>query len=166
MVVIAAIWSSTVSNYLMNGVSVNAAVFSFSIIIPIILTLFLIVISASLWHFISESFKGEGKVSELFICICLSFLPYIFLTPMALIMKFSGINETFYWLFFFLIAVWVMVLQISSLRIVYELNGPLATLTYFIPFMIIFIIFFLILVLMISLFFVTAYQALTPFLEL
>ncbi len=100
MVVIAALWSSTVSNYLMSGISVNAAIFSFSIIIPIIITLFLIVVSVSLWHFISESFKGEGKATELFLCICLSFLPYIFLTPMALIMKFSGINETFYWLFF------------------------------------------------------------------
>ena len=167
MVVIAAIWSATVSSYLVKGVSVNAAIFSLSIILPIIITLFFIVVTVSLWHFISESFKGEGKASKLFLCICLSFLPLIFLTPMALIMKFSGNNITFYWLSFkFLIAVWVMILQIFSLKIVYELNGPLATLTYFVPFLMIFAIFLLIVMLIILLLVFMASQALTPFLQL
>ena len=167
MVVIAALWSSVTGNYLMTDTSVSAAVFSFRIICMVMMTLFLIVISVSVWHFISESFKGEGKVSELFPCICLSFLPYIFLTPLALIIKFLPDSATFYWFFFqFLIVVWVIVLQISSIRTVYELNGPLATLTYFVPFIVIFIISLLILILALSLFFATAYQALTPFLQL
>lgn len=167
MVVIAAVWSAAVSNYLVKGVSVNAAIFSLSIILPIIITLFAIVVTVSLWHFVSESFKGEGKASELFICICLSFLPYIFLIPMALIMKFSRINITFQWLFLkFFIAIWVIALQISSLKIVYELNGPLATLTYFVPFLVIFAIFLLIVTLTIVFLVAVASQALTPFLQL
>ena len=167
MVVIAALWSSTVGSYLIKGVSVNTSMFLFNIIVPIIVKLCLIIMLVSIWHFICESFKGEGKATELFPCICLSLLPYIFLAPMALILKFSGINVTFLWIFFnFLILVWVIALQISSLKIVYEINGPAATLTYFIPFAVVFVLSILILILVISFFFITASQALTPFLEL
>lgn len=167
MVLIAALWSSVISKHLMNGISINTTIFSFSLIMPVIVALVLIIVLVSLWHFISESFKGEGKVSELFLCICLSFLPYIFLTPMALIMKFSGINITFSWFFFrFLIVMWIVILQVLSLRIVYEMSGPLATLTYFIPFVGIVVISFLILILIIMFFVSTASQVLTPFWEL
>jgi hypothetical protein len=167
IVIIVAVWSFTVSNYLVSRISVNAAALSFSIIFAIIITLFLIFIAVSLWHFVSESFKGEGKVNELFPCICLSFLPYIFLTPMALIMRFSEGGIIPYWsLFRFLMVVWVITLQILSLKTVYELNGPLATLAYFVPFLIVFAIFLLMFVLIMAFFIVMTSHALTPLLNL
>jgi len=167
MVVIAALWSSIAGNYLIRGNTVNANFFSFNVIFSVITVFFFMVLQVSLWHFISEGFKGKGKASELFLCVCLSFLPFIFFAPMALIMKFLSINTTFFWLFFkFFIFVWVVVLQISSIRIVYELSGPQAVLTYFIPFAVIPFVLFLIMIFAIMFIVVTASEMLIPLLEM
>ena len=166
LVLIVSLWSWLVSNYLIQGISVSSAAFSINIISLFIITLLFVIVSVSLWHFISESFKGEGKATELFLCICLSFLPLIFLTPMALIVKFSHLALSFYMPFSIAIVVWVVTLKILSLKIVYGLNGPLATLTYFIPFIVIFAIYILLLILIVSFLMITASQALMPFLEL
>ncbi len=166
MVLIAALWSSIAGDYLIRGASVNATLFSFSIIISIVAMLFAIVMGVSLWHFISEGFKGKGKASELFVCICLCFLPYVFFAPMALIMKFLSINVAFFGLFRMLMIIWVVVLQISSIRIVYELSGSQAVLTYFIPFTAIFFIFFLGLILSVIFIATTASEVFMPLLEM
>lgn len=167
VVVIAALWSSIAGNYLIRGNPVNTTFFSFNIIFSVITMLFFIVLQVSLWHFISESFKGKGKVSELFLCVCLSFLPFIFFAPMALIMNFLSINTTFFWLFFrFFIFVWVAVLQIYSIRVVYELNGPQAVLTYFIPFSVMFFVLFLIMIFAVMFIAVTASGMFMPLMEL
>ncbi len=166
MVVIAALWSSIAGDYLIKEASVNATLFSFSIIMPVIMTLFSVVIGVSLWHFISENFQGKGKASELFLCICLSFLPYIFVSPMALIIKFLSINTAFFWLFKILILVWVSVLQINSIKTVYGLNGSQAVLTYFIPLAVIFFILFLILIIAGIFIAITASEIFMPLMEL
>jgi hypothetical protein len=165
-VVVLAIWSLTVGSYLVNGVSINAGVFSFSLIASIITTLLLIFIGASLWHFISESFRGEGKVNELFLCMCLSFLPFVFFTPIALMIKFLEGSVVCWLLFRTVIFAWVITLQIFSIKMVYELNGPLAILTYFIPFMAVFVILFFVFMLLVLLFVFMSSQAFAPLLNL
>ena len=165
-VVVLAVWSAVVGNYIIRGISINAASLLFSIIGITLFALLFNFIIVSVWHFISESFKGRGRANELFICVCLSFLPYIFLAPLALIIKFSG-GGLVYWPFFkFVIAVWVITLQISSIRIVYQLNGPLAAASYFIPFAAFLIIFFLMFVVLALVFVIIASQSLTPLLNL
>ncbi len=167
IVIIAALWSSIAGNSLIRGTSVSATFFSLNIIFSVITILFLIVLQVSLWHFISEGFKGRGKVSELFLCVCLSFLPYIFLAPMALIVKSLSINTNFLWSFFqFSILVWVIVLQINSIRSVYGLNGSQAVLTYFIPFAVIFFIIFLMLVIAGVFIAITASEMFMPLMQL
>lgn len=152
VVVIMATWSSVVSDYLMRGTSLNYTVFILSVILTITVVLFSVFVGVSLWHFISESFKGKGKTSELFLCICFSLLPYIFLAPMALVAK--SLNVTFLWVLFQLfILVWVIVLQIDSIKTVYGLSGSQAVLTYFIPFAV--LSFMLVFILVIAGIFVT-----------
>lgn len=167
LVIVAALWSSITGNYLISGNYVNATFFSFNIVFSVVIALFFIILQVSLWHFISEIFKGKGKVSELFLCVCLCFLPYIFLAPMALIVKSLSINTTFFWPFFqFSIIIWVIVLQINSIKTVYGLNGSQAVLTYFIPFAVLFSILLLILIFSIMFIAITASEILMPLMEL
>lgn len=165
-VVVLAIWSLTVGSYLVNGVSINAGVFSFGLIASVITTLLFVFIDVSLWHFISESFRGEGKVNELFLCMCLSFLPFVFFAPIALMIKFLEGSVVCWLLFRTVIFAWVIALQIFSIKMVYELNGPLAILTYFVPFMAFLIILFLVFMLIILLLVFISSQAFAPLLNL
>ncbi|HIE43219.1 MAG TPA: hypothetical protein EYP78_00275 [Candidatus Omnitrophica bacterium] len=162
IVVAVAVWSTTVSDYLIRGVWVSPHLFSFSFILRFTITLFSILIAVSLWHVVSETFRGKGRVGELFPSICLCFLPYIFLSPAALIISSLGTGLTSYWSFFkFLIILWVIILQIFSLKIIYELNGLVAALSYFTPVLLLFAILLLAFLLMVSILIIMTSQALS-----
>lgn len=164
-VIIAALWSSVACNYLIIGNSVNVAGFSLNIIFLFVMVLFFVVLQVSLWHFIAEGFKGNGKASKLFLCVCISYVPFVFLAPMAVIVKFlSAIS--FWSLFQFFIIVWVILLQINSIKTVYGLNGSQAVLTYFIPFAVLLLILVLMLIVAGVFVAITASEMFLPLMEL
>jgi len=165
MVMIAALWAFIAGNYLIIENSVNAVFFLSNIIFSVVMMFFFIIVQVSLWHFISEAFQGKGKASELFLCVCLSFLPFIFLAPMALIFK--SLDLTFLWpIFQFSVIIWIIVLQINSIRTVYGLNGSQAVLTYFIPFAVLFFILVLVLIIASVFIAITASGMFLPLMEI
>ena len=130
-----AILSSSLGNLLATGTSVGGKVFFFGIALKVLLLLVFWFLAVSIWHLVAEGFRGKGRVLELFPSMGICLFPAVFLCPLALLMgPFGHMATEFYPLLKSIILIWIIALQILSLKIVYEISGGLAALSYFTPF--------------------------------
>ncbi len=100
------------------------------------------VIMTSLFSSIISWFKKEGNINQLFVLFGASLLPLIFLPAGAILSKGLGASSNnIYILTYLFIAIWILTLQVKSLKIIYQLTTGKAILVYFIPFISTFFIF-------------------------
>ncbi len=93
------------------------------------------VIMTSLFHFIASWHKTEGNINNLFILFGASLLPLIFLPAGAILSRGLGTGSHFIYLFIYLvIIIWILFLQVKSLKIIYHLQTGKAISVYIIPF--------------------------------
>ncbi|MCD6219075.1 hypothetical protein J7K43_01650 [Candidatus Calescamantes bacterium] len=101
--------------------------------------LFACFISSSIYHFLSESFKGKGNPGNLFNSFLLSLFPFCFLLPFNMLsqsLEFVELQEVI----FLPILFWMIFLQIYSIKNNYGLEGGTAVFVYFIPLLAIIVI--------------------------
>lgn len=93
------------------------------------------ILMTSLFHFIASWHKTEGSINHLFILFGASLLPLIFLPAGAILSRGLGVGSHFIYLFIYLIIViWILFLQVKSLKIIYHLQTGKAISVYIIPF--------------------------------
>ncbi|MBI5555320.1 MAG: YIP1 family protein [Elusimicrobia bacterium] len=93
------------------------------------------IIMTSLFHFIASWHKTEGSLNHLFILFGASLLPLIFLPAGAILSRGLGAGSHFIYLFIYLvIIIWILFLQVKSLKIIYHLQTGKAISVYIIPF--------------------------------
>ncbi|MDD5131199.1 MAG: YIP1 family protein [bacterium] len=89
----------------------------------------------SLFHFIASWHKTEGSINNLFILFGASLLPLIFLPAGAILSRGLGLGSHLLYIFIYLvIIIWILFLQVKSLKIIYHLQTGKAISVYIIPF--------------------------------
>jgi hypothetical protein len=93
------------------------------------------IIMTSLFHFIASWHKTEGSINHLFILFGASLLPLVFLPAGAILSRGLGVGSHFLYIFIYLlIVIWILFLQVKSLKIIYHLQTGKAISVYIIPF--------------------------------
>jgi hypothetical protein len=93
------------------------------------------IIMTSLFHFIASWHKTEGSINNLFILFGASLLPLVFLPAGAILSRGLGAGSQFLYIFLYLlIVIWILFLQVKSLKIIYHLQTGKAISVYIIPF--------------------------------
>ncbi len=93
------------------------------------------ILMTSLFHFIASWHKTEGSINNLFILFGATLLPLIFLPAVAILSRGLGSGSHFLYLFFYLlIIIWILALQVKSLKLIYHLHTGKAISVYIIPF--------------------------------
>ncbi|MDD5259971.1 MAG: YIP1 family protein [bacterium] len=93
------------------------------------------ILMTSLFHFIASWHKTEGSINHLFILFGATLLPLIFLPAGAILSRGLGAGSHFLYLFIYLlIIIWILSLQVKSLKIIYHLQTGKAISVYVIPF--------------------------------
>ncbi len=93
------------------------------------------IIMTSLFHFIASWHKTEGSINNLFILFGVSLLPLIFLPAGAILSRGLGAGSHFIYLFIYMvIIIWILFLQVKSLKLIYHLQTGKAISVYIIPF--------------------------------
>ncbi|SNX55060.1 YIP1 family protein [Thermoanaerobacterium sp. RBIITD] len=85
---------------------------------------------------------GTGK--GLYAGLSFATLPMIFLTLSNLLVRFTGWNIN--WLFVLIFFIWSIVLQIIAIKENYKMNGGNATLTFFLPIIVVIIVFIIMMI--------------------
>jgi len=100
--------------------------------------LFKILFASAILNYSAECFGGRGNVGSFFFGFGFSFLPFILSTPLFILTML--VDQPFKFLFGFLIllvlGVWVVFLQITSIREVYSLSTGRAFFAYISPFLV------------------------------
>jgi hypothetical protein len=101
-------------------------------ILGIILSFFILALTAGLLSLLSEIFYQRGNASGLLVCLCFAFIPGVLGPPLQYGATLLGIS----WLgviFSLLAVIWVLVLQVLSLREALELQTGQAILLFILP---------------------------------
>ncbi len=128
------VMSLVVSSAILKDFHYTPVTFSFTLIFLFLLTLIFFLLLSCIYHFISEGLKGKGNPWGTFSSLLLSTYPGIFLIPLALL--FQPLHQTGvlnFFLFQFLIVIWIVGLQIYSLKFIYGIDSGTAVLVYFFP---------------------------------
>ena len=98
----------------------RVALFSILLMVIVLLTFFWVV-NVGIFHFFAEVWGKRGRVIDLFITLGLAMFPFIFVSPLSLIVEGLGGWRIFFQ-FFFTIALllWCFFLALSAIREVYS----------------------------------------------
>ena len=89
--------------------------------------LFFLLVLTSVIHFTSDLFSATGSVSSLYLTFMLSFTPMLLATPLYFLF---GSNYVFFW---FILLIWVVLLQIKAVQEVYRFSFFQAIMAYIVP---------------------------------
>lgn len=98
----------------------RVALFSNLLLVIVLLTFFW-VINVGILHFFAEVWGKRGRVIDLFITLGLAMFPFIFVSPLSLIVEGLGGGRIFFQAFFTIaLLLWCFFLALSAIREVYS----------------------------------------------
>lgn len=98
----------------------RVALFSNLFLVMVLLTLFWVV-NVGILHFFAEVWGKRGRVIDLFITLGLAMFPFIFISPLSLIVEGLGGGRIFFQaLFTIALLLWCFFLALSAIREVYS----------------------------------------------
>lgn len=127
LVVLLAIISSHVGGVLISSVNLNVAsiILSYGLLVRAIFIIGIWIVGTAIIHLFAEWFDGDGKVSSLFIALGFSFLPAILICPFALLIQNYPhiIKLSLYLCFNLIILLWIVKLEIVSIKEIYHISS-------------------------------------------
>lgn len=120
--------ASAMSSALGSGIAVPALV----LLLPfrLMLVMILWVGLAALIHLLARGFRGYGSAAALFLVVGLSSLPFVFLTPLAILTRpLSEAGSALYAIAFGILCLWSLVLLVKGVRRVYVLGSGAAVIS-------------------------------------
>lgn len=144
LVVFLAVFTQSISNLQLHSFSEGYILFPLALIFlsRLILVFLAWFIFSAVLHFLAQILGGRGEVENLFLALGFSFLPFFFLLPASVLLKFfsslqvSGQIYLLYGLVNFFLFFLVIRLQLLSLREIYNLSWLQAISSFAIPFFI------------------------------
>ncbi|MEW6609405.1 MAG: YIP1 family protein [bacterium] len=126
-VVLLATISSHVGGILISPVELNVAkvILTVGLLGRLIFIIGIWIVGTAIFHLFAEWFDGEGKVSSLFTALGFCFLPAILITPWSLLIQNTphAIKFSLYLLFNLIILLWIVKLEIISIREIYQVSN-------------------------------------------
>jgi hypothetical protein len=126
-IVLLATISTSVGGVLISTATPTTAkiILSLGLLARIIFIIGVWIIATAIIHLFAEWLDGDGKASNLFIALGFSFLPAILITPFALLIQncSSTIKFLLYLCFNLIILLWVVRLEIISIKEVYHVSS-------------------------------------------
>ncbi|MEW6096017.1 MAG: YIP1 family protein [bacterium] len=127
LVVLLATISTNVGGVLISFLNLNVAkiILSFGLLARVIFIIDIWIVGTAIIHLFAEWFDGEGKVSTLFTALGFCFLPAILTAPFALLIQNcpTPTKILLFLSFNLLILLWIVRLEIVSIREVYHVSS-------------------------------------------